>query len=307
MRHPERWDRGVTRETAKEPGATETADTPLTFEDVAYLLCGGEIDPPEATLARLTPHLRSDPRLADQVRDLDRLTREAGAELPFEALRTESLLEQLLAKVGWQHPRDVIPADVLEVYYPRLIRLAGLRAESAGSPEPLRTVRERLVEAQADLEAGDELLPLGARHRSRRSWPPPRASLRAEGRTPDLGCHLVQHFQRRQRERQGQNRQPPERQRRNLGRALARALADGRSDGETQAGTTSGTPRDGRHGASLAIDHGPDRRKAGRGSLIKSPQLAVCVEVEPWKLKDSERRFELTQESQVPGRRIELE
>ncbi len=121
-------------------------------------LCEGKIDPPDETLARLTLHLRADPRVAGHVRELDRLTREAGAELPYEGLQAHSFLDQLLAEDGWQHPAEVLDGDLLEMYYPMLIRLAGLRAEHAEDPAPLLVLRQRLEVGQTELEAGEELL-----------------------------------------------------------------------------------------------------------------------------------------------------
>lgn len=68
------------------------------------------------------------------------------------------MLDELLAESGWRHPSDLIESDVLEVYYPRLICLASLRAERAEDPAPLLELRDRLAEAHAEVEDGQKLL-----------------------------------------------------------------------------------------------------------------------------------------------------
>ncbi len=133
--------------------------TELTIRDVALLLDGVEV--PDGTAARLAPFLRDDPRLEDEIAELEQMAQDAGigAQQPERfttAYDNDRDFRRLLAAPEWERPDEVLDPDVgFDVG--ELLQIAAAR--SARSPNPLLAeVRGKLERAAAEKKAIEQLV-----------------------------------------------------------------------------------------------------------------------------------------------------
>ncbi len=107
----------------------------LTLKDVAVLLDGVEV--PDGTAARLAPFLRNDPRLAEEIAELELMAQDAGIgrnqpERFTSAYDNDRDFRKLLTAPEWERPEEVLDADkgfdveeLLSIARARLERSAG--------------------------------------------------------------------------------------------------------------------------------------------------------------------------------------
>ncbi len=94
---------------------TEDSTTPeLTRQDLVFLLdVDRDLEYEYENNERIAAYVRSDPRLAERIRELDQLAEDAGVESLDVAVQHLQELEALLAaETGWVHPVEVL--DVIE-------------------------------------------------------------------------------------------------------------------------------------------------------------------------------------------------
>ncbi len=133
--------------------------TELTLRDVAVLLDGVEV--PDATAARLAPFLRNDPRLEEEVTELEMMAQDAGisAEQPERfttAYDNGRDLQRLLAVPEWDRPDQVLDAEA-GFSIGELLSIA--EAQLARSPDPLLgEVKKKLELAAAERRAVEQLV-----------------------------------------------------------------------------------------------------------------------------------------------------
>ncbi len=89
-------------------------ETGLTLSDVATLLDGVEV--PDETAARLAPFLREDPRLEDEIAELELMAQEAGIdpeqpELFRAGYDNDRDFRRLLTARAWERPDEVLDPD----------------------------------------------------------------------------------------------------------------------------------------------------------------------------------------------------
>ncbi len=134
----------------------------LAPQDLALLIDGtGSV--PERLAEPLAAILRSDPRFAEPVAELEALARAAGLAPQrcylSRALEAHRDADRLLATTGWQHPAEVLdPEGDRGVDYGPLMHLVAERAKQAGDPTALRSVHERLTRACGVERADDALV-----------------------------------------------------------------------------------------------------------------------------------------------------
>lgn len=131
----------------------------LTLEDIAILLDGAEV--PDGTARRLAPFLRRDPRLADEIAELEQMAQDAGirAEQPERfttAYDNDRDFRKLLTAPEWERPDEVLDPDV-GFDIGELLRIAEARLER--SPNPLLgEVKQKLERAAAERQAVDRMV-----------------------------------------------------------------------------------------------------------------------------------------------------
>ena len=146
---------------------TEARDQPrveLSLEELALLVDGLGDTISTETAQRLAAHLRTDPRVGDQIRTLEDLARQAGLRpgapggYLSAAVALQTALTLLVDTEDWEHPADVLdPDSSVGIPYEEMIRLA--RAFEQDTPsERMVAVRQRLEEALAAEMAEDALV-----------------------------------------------------------------------------------------------------------------------------------------------------
>lgn len=138
----------------------ETPAGALTLEEVAVLVDGTcDFIADDEAKRRLAEHIRSDPRLASQVAELEELAREARAPDFGAALAIHQALDALLTAEGRRHPAEILDPDgSAGILYADLAHLARVRERTSGEPGKIRDVRRRLEEALAAERAEDALV-----------------------------------------------------------------------------------------------------------------------------------------------------
>jgi hypothetical protein len=123
----------------------------LSLEDLARLVSG---DVGDKLQERLTDVLRADPRFAAQFAALDGLAAEAGTDDLLQGYVRRREFERLLAAKGpWKDPAEVLDRGrrgLFRVDYRQLLAIADARVQTAEDPEPLRKLRDRLLEAEKE-------------------------------------------------------------------------------------------------------------------------------------------------------------
>ena len=148
--------------TTRAKRSTGAVGEPLSLEDVAMVL--GEVSLPDATFRRLRRTVRSDPRLAAPVEQLEKMARDAGLdprqdESLWYAFRTRELLERLLTDLGWRHPGEVLDVEnELEIYLDELIALTAVRVRKARDGRRPKAVLEKLERVRAEAEGRKALV-----------------------------------------------------------------------------------------------------------------------------------------------------
>ncbi len=131
----------------------------LTLKDIAILLDGDEI--PDATAARLAPFLREDPRLEEEIAELELLAQDAGmapdeSERFTNAYDNDQDFRKLLTAKSWQRPDEVLDPDV-GISLGELLAIAAARM--ARSPNPLLAeVQQKLQRTAEEERAADRLV-----------------------------------------------------------------------------------------------------------------------------------------------------
>ncbi len=133
--------------------------TELTFRDIAILLDGVEV--PDATAMRLAPFLRQDPRLRQEVAELEQMVQDASisAEQPERfttALTNDRDFRRLLTAPEWERPDEVLDPEA-GFSVDELLSIA--QARLGRSPNPhLREVKQRLERAVVARRAVEKLM-----------------------------------------------------------------------------------------------------------------------------------------------------
>ncbi len=142
-----------------EIGRRMEGRTGLTLKEIAILLDGVEV--PDGTARRLAPFLRQDPRLADEIAELEQMAQDAGirAEQPERfttAHDNDRDFRKLLTAPEWERPDEVLDPDV-GFDIDELLRIA--EARLARSPNPLLgEVKQKLERAAAERQAVDRMV-----------------------------------------------------------------------------------------------------------------------------------------------------
>ncbi len=131
----------------------------LTLKDIAILLDGVEI--PDGTTGRLAPFLRDDPRLKDEIAELELLAQDAGIDSKQPERFTSGYdndqdFRRLLTAKVWDRPDEILDPDVgFDVG--ELLPIA--EARLARSPNPLLTeVHKKLERAAVEKRAVEKLM-----------------------------------------------------------------------------------------------------------------------------------------------------
>ncbi len=142
---------------------TQDSNIPeLTREDLVFLL---DVDrDPEfehQNYDRIAAWVRSDPRLAERIRELDQLAEDAGVDSLDVAVQHLQELEALLAaETGWVHPvevLDVIEPEIIDVE--PILGIAEARLDRGDvEDKKLREVVGKLRKVQDHLERVGALL-----------------------------------------------------------------------------------------------------------------------------------------------------
>ncbi len=133
--------------------------TELTLKDIAILLDGIEV--PDATAERLAPLLRDDPRLEDEVAELELLAQDASidpehSERFTTAYDNDQDFRKLLTAKSWDQRDEIFDPDV-GFSLGELLRIA--EARLGRSPSPLLTeVQQKLKRVAAEKRAAERLV-----------------------------------------------------------------------------------------------------------------------------------------------------
>ncbi len=131
----------------------------LTLKDVAILLDGVEV--PDATAARFAPFLREDPRLEDEIAELQLMAQDAGIhprqpERFTTAYDNDRDFRRLLTAAAWERPDEILDPDE-GFSVSELLRIA--KARFSRSPNPLlEEVQGKLERAAAERRAVEQLV-----------------------------------------------------------------------------------------------------------------------------------------------------
>ena len=139
----------------------------LTLDEVALIADGLSETLSDEGARCLAQVIRTDPRYAAEIEQLEALAREAGLR-PEDSLgylsaarALDEALTALLAADGWKHPAEVLDPDGTRgIPYAPLIRLARERERKAAGEEreTILEVRQRLKEALAAETAEESIL-----------------------------------------------------------------------------------------------------------------------------------------------------
>lgn len=137
------------------PSTTPTLD----LGDIAQILAENDLS--KDGWKRLARFVSEEPRFAEQIAELEQLTRDAGMvpepEDLLSGLIVNEDLDELLATSDWRHPGELFDTDPEDVRYDAYLNVADARLARAEDPQ-LRALRERLAHLQAEQKAKDELL-----------------------------------------------------------------------------------------------------------------------------------------------------
>ncbi len=136
--------------------------TTLVLRDVAILLDGIEI--PDGTASRLAPFVREDPRLAEEIAELEQMAHDAGIDMQHRERFTTAYddgqdFSKLLTASTWERPNDVLDPEVgFDVNV--LLRIANARVARSSDPPTalLIEVQQKLERAAAEQQAAERLV-----------------------------------------------------------------------------------------------------------------------------------------------------
>ncbi len=133
---------------------TSSPETALTLEEIATLADG--TDALDNVAWKLAPLVRSHPRLAGPIAELEAMAQDARVAGLRDAVDLHHDFDRLAA-AQWQHPAEVLDPDA-GISYPELIAIASARAGKARGAERRRLlgIRERLELAYADYRGREE-------------------------------------------------------------------------------------------------------------------------------------------------------